>query len=72
MDGYDFVTELLERGLDTPVIALTAYALPADVRKAAISGFRAHLSKPIDRASLLATVSRLVDRKVADTVAPNR
>jgi len=62
MDGYDFVTELLERGLDTPVIALTAYALPTDVRKAAISGFRAHLSKPIDRASLLATVSRLVDR----------
>ena len=61
IDGYDFVTELLKRGNDTPAIALTAFALPTDISKAAIAGFRAHLSKPIDRASLLATVSQVVN-----------
>jgi signal transduction histidine kinase/CheY-like chemotaxis protein len=62
MDGYDFVTELPKRGIDTPTIALTAFALHTDVRKASAAGFKAHISKPIDRASLLATVSRLTNR----------
>jgi CheY-like chemotaxis protein len=62
INGYDFVTELLKRGNDTPAIALTAFALPTDISKAAIAGFRAHLSKPIDKASLLATVSQVANR----------
>jgi len=62
MDGYDFVAELSKRGVDTPTIALTAFALPTDVSKATAAGFRAHISKPIDKASLLATVSRLASR----------
>jgi len=62
MNGYDFVAELLRRGIDTPTIALTAAIFPTDVRKATTAGFRAHISKPIDRASLLAAVSRLANR----------
>jgi CheY-like chemotaxis protein len=62
MDGYDFVAELRKRRIDTPRVALTAYAFPTDVSKATAAGFSAHISKPIDRASLLATVSRLANR----------
>jgi signal transduction histidine kinase/CheY-like chemotaxis protein len=59
MDGYDLVAELRRRGIDTPAIALTAFALPGDVSKAATTGFSAHIAKPIDRNLLLATVARL-------------
>ena len=62
MDGYSFVAELPKRGIDTPTIALTAFAFPSDLSKATSAGFRAHISKPIDIASLLATVSRLANR----------
>jgi len=67
MNGYDFVAELPKRGIDTPTIAVTAFAFPSDVSKATAAGFSAHISKPIDRASLLATVSRLVNRDRRDT-----
>jgi CheY-like chemotaxis protein len=63
MDGYDFLAEARRRGIDTPAIALTAFALPGDVRKATSAGYRAHISKPIDSASLLAIVARFVDRE---------
>jgi CheY-like chemotaxis protein len=64
MNGYDFVAEILKRGNDTPTIALSSFALPSEVSKATAAGFRAHVSKPIDRASLLATISRSVDRHI--------
>jgi signal transduction histidine kinase len=60
MDGYDFVAELLRRGIRTPAIALTAYALPTDVSRAMAAGFKAHISKPIDRSTLLSTVSEIL------------
>jgi CheY-like chemotaxis protein/two-component sensor histidine kinase len=62
MNGYDFVAEVLKRGIDTPTIALSAYALPSDVSRAMAAGFRAHVTKPINRELLLATVSRCVGR----------
>jgi signal transduction histidine kinase len=64
MNGYEFVVEMLKRGIDTPAIALSAFALPSDVIKSTAVGFRAHVSKPIETASLLATISRCVDRHI--------
>jgi signal transduction histidine kinase/ActR/RegA family two-component response regulator len=56
MDGYEFCAELARRGIDTPAIALTAFALPADASRAMAAGFKAHISKPIDRTTLLSTI----------------
>ena len=57
------MANLATRGIATPVVALTAFALATDVKKAQVAGFAAHLSKPIDRASLVSVVSRLAQHK---------
>jgi PAS domain S-box-containing protein len=41
-----------------PIIALTAYAMPADVARCLAAGASGHLSKPIDRNELLSLVAR--------------
>jgi signal transduction histidine kinase len=58
MDGYDFVAHMAKRKVDTPAIALTSFALSSDVSRAMAAGFKAHVSKPVDRTSLLEIVSR--------------
>jgi PAS domain S-box-containing protein len=62
-NGYDLIKEIRslgpEAGGHTPAIALTAYAGPADRRRALLAGFQAHVAKPIDQAELLAVVLSL-------------
>ncbi|HMA29741.1 MAG TPA: response regulator, partial [Thermoanaerobaculia bacterium] len=65
-DGYELLTRvrglLPESGGAIPAIALTAYARPDDRRKALEAGFNAHVPKPVDPASLVATVHALARR----------
>jgi len=56
MDGYAATIELRRRGLKTPIIALTAYAMAEDRQRCIASGCSAYLSKPIDEETLLKTV----------------
>ena len=58
-DGYGLLKRLrnLPEGRRIPAIALTAYARPEDRARALAAGFRAHLSKPLDPASLLREIS---------------
>ena len=59
-DGY----ALLERvrtlrgddGRPVPVVAVTAYAMPVDAARIRESGFRAHLTKPVDPRVVVETV----------------
>lgn len=61
-DGYGLLRRLrnLPDGGRIPAIALTAYARPEDRARALAAGFRAHLSKPLDPASLLREISSAV------------
>lgn len=58
-DGYQLIRELRAQQVDTPAIALTAFARPEDIRHALAAGYQAHLSKPIDPPKLLAMVQQL-------------
>ena len=56
MDGYAATIEMRRRGLATPIIALTAYAMAEDREKCIASGCSGYLSKPINEETLLNTV----------------
>jgi PAS domain S-box-containing protein len=66
MDGFELIQRV--RASDDPVVrdvvaaALTAYARSEDRAKALRSGYEIHLSKPIDPAELVATMSALARR----------
>ena len=65
-DGYDLIRQLrsleLSRGGRIPAIALTAYASPADRKRALESGYQAHVAKPVDPAEVADLVVSLVAR----------
>jgi PAS domain S-box-containing protein len=70
MDGYQATRELRARGLNVPIIALTANAMKGDeveCRKAGCSGY---LAKPLDLDLLLLTVTRALSSAKQTPVAP--
>jgi chemotaxis family two-component system sensor kinase Cph1 len=67
MDGYQFIKKVREleakrQSHKTPVVALTAYARAEDRRKILISGFQAHVSKPVDAGDLVVVVASQLER----------
>lgn len=57
MDGYAATMELRRRGVNVPIIALTAYAMAEDRDKCLASGCIAYLTKPVNEETLLKTVN---------------
>lgn len=60
LDGWE-ATRILRADLatkDTPIIALTAHALPDDRERAAKVGFTAYLAKPVEPRAVVAEVKR--------------
>ena len=58
LDGYALCAELRAAGIQGPIIALSASALPTDVTRGTTAGFDAYLTKPIRPADLRAAVRR--------------
>jgi len=56
LDGYDVCRALRAKGLKTPILALSASAMPTDVHKGHAAGFDAYLTKPISPHDLLRAV----------------
>jgi PAS domain S-box-containing protein len=65
-DGYQFIKEVRaqesDRAVRTPAAALTALTRPEDRARAALSGYQAHISKPLTAAELIAVVASLTGR----------
>ncbi|HEU4688630.1 MAG TPA: response regulator, partial [Vicinamibacterales bacterium] len=67
-DGYSLIGRI--RALDgparlLPAAALTAHATAADRTRALLSGYQAHIPKPVDPSELAAVVAALAGRTVA-------
>ena len=60
LDGYGAMREVrsMQRFRETPVLALTAYAMEGDREKALAAGFSAYLTKPLRLADLRAELAK--------------
>ncbi len=62
-DGYSVIQKVRQlagaQGGNVPAIALTAFARLEDRRRAILSGFQMHMSKPVEPSELVAIVSSL-------------
>ena len=57
MNGYESSRAIRELGLRTPIIAMTANAMPEDIKRAQESGMNAHIAKPLDVQKMMATIA---------------
>ena len=64
MDGYEVLKLLKQRDVtrDTPVIAISANAMPKDIEKGLESGFEDYITKPIDINKLLLAVDEKLNK----------
>lgn len=60
MDGYEATRQIKKINGHVPIIAQTAYALPADQKQAREAGCNAHLSKPVSRPILIETIQKYI------------
>ena len=58
MDGLEATRKIRSMGYQKPIIALTAHALPAESEKSLQAGCTLHLTKPINKIDLIATLNQ--------------
>ena len=51
-----------ENGGKTPALALTAFARSEDRRRALLTGYHMHISKPVEPSELIAVIASLAGR----------
>lgn len=70
MDGLEAARAMRARGVEVPIVAMTALAMSHDAERSRDAGMDAHVTKPIDPPRLLAVLTELVTTRRGDTDAP--
>lgn len=74
MDGFAVIRRIRDDPhlAGFPVVAVTAYAMRGDRERILASGFDGYLSKPVDSASLIAELDRLLADQRVGPASPER
>jgi len=64
LDGYKATSELRQRGYQKPIVALTAHAIKQERLNSIAAGCDDHLTKPIDRKTLIESITKYVGATV--------
>jgi signal transduction histidine kinase/ActR/RegA family two-component response regulator len=64
MDGFEVTPIIREKWPHIPVIALTAYAMAEDRKRAKSIGFEGYLTKPVRKGELLSAINRIIQNSV--------
>ena len=66
--GHEAAAALRNKGITTPIVALSAHAASEDIQRSLEAGCNEHLTKPIDRRLFMQTVAKYLAR--ADSPCP--
>ena len=58
MNGYESARAIRAAGLDVPIIAMTANAMPEDIKRALDAGMNDHIAKPLDVPVMMMTITK--------------
>jgi signal transduction histidine kinase/DNA-binding response OmpR family regulator/methyl-accepting chemotaxis protein len=56
MNGYEAIEQIRKRGIETPIVVLSAKAMSEDIDKSIKLGANAHITKPIDLNRLMGVI----------------
>ena len=62
LDGYGAIQQLRSQGYVKPIVALTAHGMLEDRKKCIEIGSNGHLTKPVDRESLIQKVHSAIQQ----------
>ncbi len=66
MNGHEAVKALRQKGMDLPIVALTADVKKENIEQCFASGFNEHLGKPINRRALYAVLGKYLSPGTED------